>query len=81
MKITKEILTSLGFSCIRERDKDNDLDGIWYRDGVSLYQEFWEGEDFNFATRTEDGEFKSGYNIKDVDQLESLFKGLGIKLK
>ncbi len=81
MKLTEELLLNLGFSCERKRDKNNDLDGLWYKDGIYLYQEFWEGEDFNFATRLdEDGEFKSGYTIKDKDQLENLFRGLGIKL-
>lgn len=80
-KLTQEILRDKGFICQRESDKENDLDGLWHRDGITLYQDFWLDEDFSFATRTrENGEFKSGFGIETLEQLEKLFEGLGQKL-
>lgn len=81
MKLTETKLIELGFTCERPYDKSNDLDGLWVdKNGITLYQEFLPGESFNFATRTKDGEFKSGYEIKDVNQLDKLYEGLGINL-
>lgn len=74
--ISEELLKSKGFACIRERDKDNDKDGHWVKDGLTIYQDFWSGDEFNFATRVENGEFKAGYRVKDLQRLRELYKGI-----
>ncbi len=75
--LTEAKLKSLGFKCERKREKMNDKDGIWYKDDVTLYQEFWSGKSFNFATRLDDeGEFKAGIGIPTVERLKELFKGI-----
>ena len=76
-KLTKEKLIELGFECIREKDKDNDIDGIWYHDeSCDIYEDFWEENVFNLAIRTKNGEFKSGYQIKYLEQLKEHMKSL-----
>lgn len=83
MNLTKEKMIELGFVCEREPDKMNDRDGLWYKDGITIHQEFWDQENFNYATRTrENGDFKGGYGIKTVERLCSLYEGItGNKLK
>lgn len=63
------------FTLERARNKDKDVDGIWYN-GFSLLESSWDG-DFNFATYVRgNGEFKSGYQIPYVHRLQNLVKSL-----
>lgn len=69
-EITVENLLADGFICIRKADKDNDLNGHWYKDGVGIiYQDFWNQDEFMWADRTKDGEFKSGFSLKYMSQI------------
>ncbi len=72
-RLTKEHLISRGFVCEREADTKTDTYGIWYGNGITLYEDFWEGG-FLFATRTKNDEFKSGYSIDTVEMLDDLVK-------
>ncbi len=75
-KLTEKILKKRGFILDRKGNKDEDLDALWYKDGITIYQNLW-SENFSFATRTtEDGEFKSGYSVDTEERLEELFKGI-----
>lgn len=72
--LTEELLIEKGFECERERDKDDDKDGIWYKDGLTIYQDFWTGTEFKYATRTQEGEFKAGISVKTLKHLRDLYR-------
>ena len=72
-KVTESKLLELGFECIRNRNED--LDGLWFKDGVTLHQDFWEGKNFYFPTKLDDkGELKSGTLVDNVDRLNELIR-------
>lgn len=65
----------INFEFIEERKRRNDVDGIWIKHGVTIYESAWDG-DFNYGTYVKsDGEFKGGFAIKYVHQLQLLFDG------
>lgn len=73
--LTDQWLKDLGFEETREKDKSVDRDGIWYNE-FDLYEYFYEENVFNFATRVKHGEFKSGYQIVYVHQLQNLYMSI-----
>ena len=63
----------------RKRDKEKDIDGLWILNGITIYESAWDG-DFNYATYVRgDGEFKGGFQIKRVHQLQNLFQALSTR--
>lgn len=74
--LTEEWLLRADFKHERIARKEEDLDGIWYN-GFSIVQDFWNQDQFSFAVYVRhDGEFKSGYQIKYVHQLQNLYHAL-----
>lgn len=75
-KLTKKWLKEHGFKCTREADKDRDEeeDGIWDNDGVTLYEDCY-GGGFMFPTYfRENGEPKGGFSIEFEEQIELLYE-------
>ena len=68
-------MLELGFTCWRELNQDEDIDGFWSGFGIEIYESSWEG-DFNFATHIQDGEFKSGYSIRDRQHIKDIVKAI-----
>lgn len=74
--LTEEWLLRADFKNERIARKEEDLDGIWYN-GISIVQDFWDQDKFSFAVYVRhDGEFKGGYEIKYVHQLQNLYYAL-----
>lgn len=74
--VTVKLLKKFGFKPILLADEVKEINGQWYKDGIILYQSCYSNE-FNFATRTdENGDFKSGFRISTLSQLNNIYKGL-----
>lgn len=79
--MNRKQLLNAGGVCEREPNSDEeDDDGLWYYEGITLYENGYDGS-FNFATVTrENGGFKSGFKIKSLKQLNALIAALHNKL-
>lgn len=78
-KLTRAKLEGYGFKCIREPDKkrDEQENGKWYKDGITIWGSAWEEDSFIFAGRTdENDEFKSGWSIGTEEKLKALYAAL-----
>lgn len=71
--LTEKLLEDYMFENTRELDRDNDVYGIWSRDGFVLYQDFWDSTEFLFATYMKNGEFKGGVSIQYLHELQNLY--------
>lgn len=70
-------LLDFDWPCDRKAVKDTDTDGRWIKNGITLYQDFWTQNEFNYATYVRyDGEFKGGFQIDFVHRLQNLYQAM-----
>jgi hypothetical protein len=78
VKLNTQWLIYFNFSNDRKRNKKSDVDGLWIKDGVTLYESAWDG-DFNYGTYVRgDGEFKGGFSVDYVHHLQNLYSVFNI---
>lgn len=77
IKLSVEWLNYFNWPCDRPANKKTDTDGLWILHGITLYQSSYDQKVFNYATYVRgDGEFKGGFGIEYVHQLQNLVDAL-----
>jgi len=75
--LTTDWLLDFDWPCDRKASKKTDTDGLWIKNGITIYQGGWDQDQFNYATYVRgDGEFKGGFSIQFVHQLQNLYTAL-----
>jgi hypothetical protein len=70
-------LLDFDWPCDRKANEETDTDGLWIKDGITLFQESYKPSEFNYATYVRgNGEFKGGFSMKYVHQLQNLYHGM-----
>jgi hypothetical protein len=73
VELSRAWLLDFDWPLDRKRDKDKEIDGLWIKNSITIVERAWDG-DFYYATYVRySGEFKGGFSIKYVHQLQNLY--------
>lgn len=79
IKLSVAWLKKLGFINELKRDKANEVNGQWWKDGLCIYEDFWDGS-FMYASYVKsNGDLKAAFNIDSVHRLQNLYQTLCCK--
>lgn len=81
VKLSEAWLMDFDWPCDRKMNPETETDGLWIKNGITIFQDSTSAEHtFNYATYVRgDGEFKSGFWIEYVHQLQNLYHSLSRK--
>jgi len=79
IKLSVAWLKKLGFINELKRDKVANINGQWWKDGLCIYEDFWDGN-FMYASYVKStGDLKAAFNIDSVHRLQNLYQTLCLK--
>jgi hypothetical protein len=79
IKLSIAWLKKLGFVNELKRDKVANVNGQWWKDGLCIYEYFWDGG-FMYASYVKNnGDLKAAFNIDSVHRLQNLYQTLCLK--
>lgn len=74
IKLSVAWLKKLGFVNELKRNKAQEINGQWWKDGLCIYEGFWNGE-FMYASYVKsNGDLKAAFMIDSVHRLQNLYQ-------